>query len=235
MQDDTQKSNSPFSMDNMPSIGAIAEVRTFHQLGVFVLDGSGSMGEQSNQGMTKAAAVNLATRETFTRFKASRKKDNFSFGVVTFDGSSKIHTRSTPASEIDDYASYDPLVDHGGGTNIASGIDKAMVLIEEHLAAEESGGIPHTAILLVMSDGMDQNSSETLRKVEAIKTGNNSGRVTFATILFAKVGESPEGGASSHLKTICSDTQRFYKTAYDPETIRNFFINSISAASGTAL
>ncbi len=185
--------------------------------------------------MTKAQLVNSAVRDLFTRFKASRIKDNFSFAVVTFDGSAKQHTPISSTDEIDDYADYDPMAAHGGGTDIAAGVSQAMQIAKAHLDAYEPGGPEHSAILLVMSDGMDQNASQTKSLVDQIKSSELAGRITIATVLVGLASEASEEGAAEHLRDLASNPVVYHRTVYNAAALRDFFIKSISASSGTAL
>ena len=84
------------------NIGVVKTSRQFRQLGVLVQDGSGSMAGGAPGNMSKAQAVNLATRELLTRFKVSRYANNFDFAVVTYDHAAAIHTPPTPARSLDD-------------------------------------------------------------------------------------------------------------------------------------
>ena len=46
--------------------------RTFHQLGILVLDGSGSMGATGRQQLTKAQEVEMGLKEMFSRFDVEK-------------------------------------------------------------------------------------------------------------------------------------------------------------------
>lgn len=226
-------SDEDFVPENAMPPGSISETRTFHQLGVFILDGSASMRGAARGGLTKAQAVNSAVRETLTRLKISRRVDNFSLAVVTHDTEAKVHTAPTPARDVDDNGDYDPLDGHGKATRIAAGMREALQLVDAHLNAEQQGGVPHSAIVIVMSDGEDHGPAQTLALVEPVKQRSDGNRVTFATVLFAGVGEDT-GGAADHLRRVASDPVKHFKTVYDQETLRNFFISSISTSSGVA-
>ena len=216
------------------SIGVVKTSRQFRQLGVLVEDGSGSMAGGAPGNMTKAQAVSLATRELLTRFKVSRYANNFDFAVVTYDHAAAVHTHPTPAVSIDDNASYDPMAAHGGGTNIAAGLQKARELVEAFLAQAPAEGVPHSAVIVVMSDGECQNPDGTRQEAQLIKSGPNGSRVTVCSTLFATVG-APNGQAEALLKEIASDPVQNYKTVYDANTLRGFFIASMSSASGTVI
>lgn len=218
-------------IEQFPEIGNVKSPRIFHQLGIFVLDGSGSMGSKTKGGITKAQAVNQAIRDLLTRFKASKNVNDFSFAVVTFDNEAKENTGITTATEIDDNENYDPLEGHGGWTDIREGIVIAEKLALDHMKEYEPGGPPHSVAILLMTDGMDHNSKNTLAKVEEIKNGVHGGQISFYTTLLSEINGSEEE-AKDHLKAIATDKVMGYKEVYDSATLRNFFIKSLSHASG---
>lgn len=211
------------------NIGVVKSSKTFHQLGVLVIDGSGSMSDECAGNITKAQAVNLAVREMFSKFKSSRYRANFSFAVVTFDQKASTHTDITPAETIDDNASYDPLVGNGGGTKIGAGLITAQGIAEAFLGQEPEGGVPSSVVILVMSDGNCGEPDKTKVIADGIKQNNN---ISICTTLFARVGEQNLAPAQQLLQSIASDPVMGFKTVYDGATLRDFFIRS--ASSGTA-
>ena len=66
-------------------IGPITETKAFEQLGILVLDGSGSMAEQGISDQSKAEEVNQAVRGLISRLRNSRRRENFYLAVVTYD------------------------------------------------------------------------------------------------------------------------------------------------------
>jgi uncharacterized protein YegL len=220
------------TLDTPLTIGKIESPRQFGQLGVLVVDGSGSMTESAVGNITKAQATNNAIREMFTRFKASRVAKNFSFAIVAFDD--KVSVRLPPTDVgpfLDDNADYNPLQGHGGDTRIHLALDEAERLANDFIASAPAGGVPHSAIILVMSDGNCGEPSATKASAARIKTGPNAGRIRICSTLFARVGNTDAAGEAL-LKEIATDPVMGYKTVYDGETLRNFFERSISAASG---
>ncbi len=215
-------------------IGVVKPSRQFRQLGILVEDGSGSMSGGAPGNMTKAQSVNLATRELLTRFKASRHARNFDFAIVTYDNAAAVHTAPTPAETIDDNASYDPMASHGAGTNIGAGLAKAGELADAFLVQAPAGGVPHSAVIVVMSDGECQSPEATRMAAQAIKSGPNGSSVTICSALFATLGKA-NPGAEALLREIASDPVAGYKTVYDANTLRSFFIASMSSASGTVI
>lgn len=216
-------------------VGVVLAPHTFSQLGVLVLDGSGSMSEAAMGKLTKAQAVNGAVREMLTRFSVSRHKRNFSFAVVTFDEEAAVHTPVTPATEINDNADYDPMRNHGGGTSIGAGLAEARRVAEEFLR-QAPDDIPSSVVIVVMSDGRDGEGvpsiqAETLRVADDIK-GNPA--VTICTTYFAGVA-GPDAVAQDHLRALASYPATGFKTVYDAETLRKFFIASVSAGTNLVI
>jgi uncharacterized protein YegL len=213
------------------NLGVITAPRTFHQLGVLILDGSGSMSGKAAGNVSKAQAVNDAVRGMLTRFKVSRHKNNFSFAIVTFDGQARIHTPVTAAMNIDDNGNYDPMDQHGGGTDIGEGLNLGQTIAKDFLDNASKEDVPHSVIMLVMSDGMCGNPNHTRNTASDIKKNSN---VRICTTLFAQIGESDSESKEAEvlLKEIASEPVMGYKAVYDADTLRKFFIASVSSASG---
>jgi len=66
-------------------IGPITETKAFEQLGILVLDGSGSMSETGISDQPKAEEVNQAVRGLMSRLRNSRQRENFLLAVITYD------------------------------------------------------------------------------------------------------------------------------------------------------
>jgi curved DNA-binding protein CbpA len=216
-------------------LGEIVPPPTFSQLGILVLDGSGSMERQAAGKITKAQTVNLAVREMLTRFSVSRYQRNFSFSVVTFDGKARRHTAVTPAPAVDDNADYDPLRNHGGGTNIGAGLREAGQIAQEFLR-DAPQDLPASVVIVVMSDGRDGEGgagdpAETLRVADEIKRNK---AITLCSTYFAEIGTS-DTDAQNHLRAIASNPATGYKTVYDADTLRKFFIASVSTGTSLAI
>lgn len=107
--------------------------QSFCQLGLLILDGSGSMEGPSLNGMTKADAVNDATRGLCTRFKASSQRKNYQMGFVSFASEGRVLMEPMAVADIDDNASFDPRHQNGTDTFIGSGLQVAQCLAEEFL------------------------------------------------------------------------------------------------------
>jgi uncharacterized protein YegL len=213
-------------------IGKVETPKQFSQLGVLTVDGSGSMTERAVGNISKAQATNNSIRELMTRFKASRVARNFTLSVITFDTSAAVRLQPTEVGPLlDDNGDYNPLHGHGGGTQVYTALEQAEKLVNEFLSRAPESGVPHSALILVMSDGCCSDPSRTKEVADRIKNGPNGSRVKICTALFATVGNKDIAGETL-LKEIASDPVMGYKTVYDGEALRAFFEKSISAASG---
>lgn len=207
-------------------VGIVMTPQTFSQLGILVLDGSGSMEAEAVGKMSKAQSVNYAVREMLTRFRVSRHNRNFAFAVVAFDERASVHTSITPAADIDDNADYDPMRGHGGGTDIGAGLREAQRIADEFLRTAP-GDIPSSVVIVVMSDGLDGDTDGSLRLAEEIK---RNPAITICTTYFGEVG-AVEPEAQDHLRALATSAAMHFKTVYDADTLRKFFIASVSAGT----
>ncbi|HCA44029.1 MAG TPA: hypothetical protein DEP28_12350 [Bacteroidetes bacterium] len=221
----TQQPNSP---DRGYRIGSIATPRVFHQLGILVLDGSGSMKEGiSARKIHLNQEVSSAVKDTFTLFKLSSNRNNFSFAIVNYDNKARIELDITPATKVDDMRAYDPTVGMGGTTSIAEGLKLAKQIAEKHLSTQEDGGIPKTAVIVILSDGLDMTEQETLTIANTLKSND---RITITACFFETLGGDRDGmnEAASFLKKLCSSDQHF-NIVFDAEKVKNFFVASVSS------
>jgi uncharacterized protein YegL len=224
-------SSSSVSLPEIPRVGRVRAPKQFAQLAIPVLDGSGSMTEKTAGNISKADAVNGGIRDMLTRFKGGKAISNFSFAVVTFDDDATIRLQPTEGTAVDDNADYNPLTGHGGGTHIFAALEKAEQLIEQFLSGAPAGGVHHSAVVLLMSDGECAEPDRTREVAARIKQRFGNDRVTIAACLFATIGRRDPAGEAL-LKELATDPVRFYKTVYDGESLRSFFEASASAASG---
>lgn len=211
-------------------IGEVTESRTFHQLGILVLDGSNSMNATGDHNRSLAQNVNHAVREFLTYFKGSSIVNNFSLAVVAFGVDSKIHTPITPLAKVDDFAEYDPTkigID-GNGTYIGGALQEAEKLAQEFLSNPESSSVPHDVRIIVMSDGLCGAPEQTKAISEALKQND---KLMICSALFtdrSKVGDDEVKEAKTVLADI-ANAANLYKTVYGESDLRQFFISSMSA------
>lgn len=212
---------------NKPVRTNINATRNFHQLGIFVLDGSSSMLENTKGGISKAESVNKAMKGIIQKIKLSSSVADFSFGIINFDNTASIRTPITEVADLDQNEVYDPVINHGGGTNISEGLKSAKDLANQHLSKEVLGGVPHDVVIILMSDGEDQHEAETIDIIKAIKLLGN--KIKVCTAYFQSL-INPSQNAVQHLKTIASSESDFIEV-YDVETLRGFFKDSLANIS----
>jgi len=216
------------NMTKFEDIGEVTESRTFHQLGILVLDGSGSMANIGDGNISLADSVNRAVREFLGYFKNSSIANNFSFAVITFDNNAKVHTPITELPKVDDFGDYNPMNGHGGGTFIGGALSEAEKLASQFLNTPEASSIPHDVRIIVMSDGRCQAPGVTKEVAANLKQND---KIMICSSLFtqaAKAGETETSEAKTVLADIASAANLF-KTTYKETDLRQFFISSMSA------
>lgn len=215
-------------MTQIEDIGEVTESRTFHQLGILVLDGSGSMQAIGDGNISLADSVNRAVREFLGYLKNSSIANNFSFAVITFDNNAKVHTPITELPKVDDFGDYNPMNGHGGGTFIGGALAEAEKLASQFLNTPEALSIPHDVRIIVMSDGLCQAPDVTKEVAANLKQND---KIMICSSLFtqaAKAGETETSEAKTVLADIAS-AANLYKTTYKETDLRQFFISSMSA------
>jgi uncharacterized protein YegL len=216
-------------MNEETIVQRISAPKTWEQLGILVLDGSGSMSGQTSGNITKAQAVDSAVREMFSRFKSSRSAGNFAFAIVTFgDSANGDRMRITQATNLDENASYDPTPGHGGGTYIGSGLSEAKRIAEDFLSGQTQGGLSRDAVILVMTDGMCGDPDRTLEIAKEIKQNS---KIRICSTLFSQLDERDVAAPQQLLRKMATDPVAGYKTVYDGQALRDFFTASMSVSA----
>lgn len=216
------------TMTNELRVGKISAPQTFHQLGILVLDGSLSMTDSAKMNLTKAQSVNVAVRDLLGRMKASKVATNFSFAVIMFGNDAKLQTTITPLSSIDDNGNFDPLIVDGTNTKIFLGLNEAKALAGNFLNSSPEGGVNHSVIILLMSDGICSEPKTTISVSQNLK---NDPQVKIACAYFGTLGKN-DTQAEDLLKETSSDPTQYYKITYGAEDLRTFFEASISKSAG---
>jgi len=207
--------------------------QTFHQLGILVLDGSGSMSAMGRQQLTKAQEVEMGMKEMFSRFDASRVKNNFSFACIKFDTTALTTLHPTPFKNLDYFnEDFNPLNGKGGGTHIFEALNSAKKIAEDFLANAPIGGVKHSVIILLMSDGLCFQPQTTVAVADNIK---QEGNIDIACAYFAEIGTNNNeetNDTKTLLQSVATSPVSFFTTVHDGETLRKFFERSISQSSG---
>jgi uncharacterized protein YegL len=214
------------STDFRPS-GDVTLNKSVNQLGLLVLDGSGSMEDEAPGKISKAKAVEGGLIEMWNRFKVSTKKQNFSFACIKFDNTPSV-TLEPIAFDYDTLMNCDwnPQEGKGGGTYTNLALEKAKEMAEYFVNNPSEPGITHRALILIMSDGQSHEPQKTLEISKEIKAKG----IEIACAYMGTVGNN-DPDAQTLLKEVATNAAKF-STVYDGESLRNFFIASLSASAG---
>ena len=212
---------------------SISHSASFKQLGILVLDGSGSMDEMTVGKISKAESVSNATKDLFSRFKSSRIKNCFSFAIVDYDHRAKVVMEPTEVKDIDEFAEYNPMADLGGATYISEGLKEAKKMAEAFMAQATPGGLSYSVMVLIMTDGVDMTQPETISEAKQLREMPG---VKVAGCFFETLDADPKAmqECCDYVKGLCSEERLFSKVA-DAEDLRKFFIASMSNVAPSML
>jgi uncharacterized protein YegL len=210
--------------------GDITLNKSINQLGILVLDGSGSMESPASGNVTIAKAVEGGLIEMFNRFNVSKKKQNFSFACIKFDNTVAV-TLEPIAFDFNTLmnTNFDPREgrEENGGTYTNLALEKAKEMAEYFLQNPPEPGITHRVLILLLSDGQSHEPQKTLEIATEIKKNLD---IEIACAYFGTVGNN-DPDAQTLLKEVASNATKF-STVYDGEALRNFFVASLSASAG---
>lgn len=211
----------------------ISQSKTFEELGILVLDGSGSMDEQTIGHISKADAVSVAVNDFFARMRASKNRNNFSFAVINYDHRSMVKMQVTEAKNLDDHGDYNPMKELGGATYISEGLKDAKKIAEDFLSNSQAGGLKKDVLIMIMTDGVDMTQPETISMANTLKQMPN---VKIAGCFFETLGADAKSmqECADYLKGLCSEDNLF-TMVNSAEELRKFFAASVSNVSGTGI
>lgn len=211
--------------------------QAWYQLGVMVIDGSGSMtlpfAEDEESGLSggavrnKAEAVEAALKKFVGRMKASHNAQNFGLSFVFFNTSVTHERGPVVVPKLDASASFNPIAYGAGGTAIHTGLDAAAVIVETFMQEGASLEVPLSAVVVVMSDGEERSDTEKTKAAANRIKGLPNTKLT--SCLFATQGEAAVG--ESLLQEISSSPD-YYQRAYSTEALRKFFEASVTTVGG---
>ena len=209
-----------------PSDGKVIE-----QLGILVLDGSGSMGELGVTREPKATEVQRAVRDLVERkLKGSTRRDDFWLSIIAFDEDVEVRMEPTPVVEIEDGAvDYNPIHKHGGLTYIGEALNKAREIAEDFFENEEKE-YPRSVRIILMSDGCNTPKTmdpiEVAENIKALKVQKGKDIEIF-TVGYGRSGDTHLDEET--LKDIATEGIDTYKNTTDPEELREFFEASFTS------
>jgi len=206
----------------------------FKQLGILVLDGSGSMHGMTKERIEKADAVSKSVRSLFQRFKDSSKKNDFCFAIVNYDSKAIRRLDITEVDDLDVKADYNPTNGLGNTTSIAVGLEEAERIADNFLGKGEKGGVGRSVVIVVMTDGLDMTEGETIKVANRLKQKQGNGIKLLATSYFDSLEGTSEQKAKcvKFLQGVASDPAHC-KVLATAEEMRKFFEESVSINTGT--
>lgn len=207
--------------------------QAWYQLGVMVMDGSGSMtlpyAEDQEAGLkggvvrTKAQATSDALQEFVARMQRSHNAPNFGLSFVFFNDQVTYEREPKKVLDLSSTDSYDPTSRGIGGTAIYSGLDAAASIVERFMREGAALEIPLSAVVVLMSDGEDRKdpvkTEASARKLQEMPN------TKLTSCLFATKGQPAVGEAM--LQKVVTAAQ-FYQRAYNTEELRSFFEASMT-------
>ncbi len=207
--------------------------QSWYQLGILVIDGSGSMtlpygeDEESSLGgaavRTKAEATDDATKKFVGRMIRSRNAPNFGLAFVFFNETVTHQRPPAKMLEVDANASYDPTKYGIAGTAIHTGLDAAAAIIEEFRREGAAFEVPLSQVVVLMSDGEERSDVDKVKK--AANRLKELPETRLCSCLFATRGQPAVG--ETLLQEIASGAH-FYQRVYDTEQLRKFFEASVT-------
>lgn len=211
--------------------------QAWYQLGVMVIDGSGSMtlpyagdeevGLEGGAVRTKAEAAEDALKLFVTRLQQSHNAPSFGLSFVFFNNSVTHEREPTKVLELDSSAGYNPTAYGIGGTAIHSGLDAAASIIEKFMHDGAALEVPLSAVVVLMSDGEDQ--ADLVKTRVAASRIKGLPRTELTSCLFATKGQPAVG--ETLLQEVASGPE-FYQRAYSTEQLRKFFEDSLVTVAG---
>lgn len=230
-EEEQYKRDTVKTEDEVETMEPVTEPMSFHQLGILLLDGSGSMGRKGNEGKALAQQVDEAVSDFLKHFSRSTIAQNFSIAIISFDHDARVLMPSTKLPEIDLTQSFNPLQSHGGGTDIGNALHEAQKIAFEHINNDQDRGMRKDVVMVVMSDGSCQNAEQTKLKAKAILENDN---IEIATTLFSnkKIKESEKAAPAILLLRSISSKDSLFRQTFSKDELRKFFTSSLSIRKG---
>jgi len=204
----------------------------YRQLGLLVMDGSGSMTldcRDGNQRISKARAAELAAHDMLGRLCKSTNSVNFWLAAISFDITARTKLVPTPVLDIPKETDFNPLGNGWEGTQLESGLHAAEQMARAFLQDADDFD---SCVVILMSDGRDREdgkgginfaAQEARRAAEAIKSIANT---TLCVTYFDTDGRT-DPLAQQLLGELASPDS--YKNTHDADELRDFFFTSLTS------
>lgn len=208
--------------ENLPPDGTVST----KQLGILVLDGSGSMSTPTQELITKAEAVSKSVTEFFETIKASRIKNHFCFAVIDFDEIAHPKLNITEVANINTYDDYNPIHNRGGRTFLYSGLNAAEEIADQYLNSGDKE--LRSVVVVIMTDGLDMDMDQAKATADRMKEKYGKKiKITASCFGTRDIPAVERTKIMAFLKTIVTEESLCIETSSAKE-LRSFFIASVS-------
>jgi len=189
------------------------------QLGILVLDGSGSMNDPDAYGRgTKAEAVGKAVQELIGRLQKSSRKQDFWLALIAFDNNVEVRLQPTPVVDIDiSHLRSNPYL--GGTTAIGDALYTAGEMANDFLTKKSD--LPRSVVVMLMSDGQSNTGRDPISVASDIRKKWSSDKLNTVSVAYGTDADKET------LKAIVTDKERDFCETDQSEKLRDFFLQSI--------
>ncbi len=209
----------------------LRKAKMFDQLCILVLDGSGSMMNKLDDGVSKADATANAARELVHLLQRSSKSPSFSFGIVCFAdvAETRLHAQYVEAIDIGKVNFIPFTKGLGDKTLVTLGLQEAANMGEAFLKSGDSNStLRRTVRIILMSDGYANDFDDAISYADKLRENWGDKMRICASLLGSDI-EAAIDKAESFLKGIVStDTSGnlYYARTTSGSTLRGFFEKS---------
>jgi len=189
---------------------------TTAQLGILVLDGSGSMMFPGKTGKPKGEEVKEAARGFTRRLQKSKFEKDFYVAFVAFDTKViDVWNGYRKVSEVKLDEIVNPVYLVGGDcTNITLALQKAKEIADRFMVDNSINAKERVVVIILLSDGIHNTGEPPFKIANEINS-----KYTLATVAYGKDADT------ALLKDIAK-SKEYYTETDDPKELRNFFIRS---------
>jgi uncharacterized protein YegL len=207
-------------------------VKRQERLGIFLLDGSGSMADIGDNNCSLAENVNRMLQYFFSGFKESAIREEFEIAIINFDHEAIVRLPRTPLVDLDDFMDFNPMdksKNYFRGTDIGAGLRKAKEIIDAYFAQPNLEMYRRTVSIAILSDGMCNHPDETIKIARELGVDP---RITISCGLFTAYRERNDDlkNVKDFLQNITSETGGVYGPIRGNATLKKFFYASIIAS-----
>lgn len=196
------------------------------QLGILILDGSGSMENKTQELISKNAAVGKSVTELFQIFKTSTRKHRYCFAVVDFD---EIAHRKLDITEINDINILDdfkPIQRKDKCTYLYTGLEEAEKIADKFLNTDDKY---RSVVMVIMTDGLDMNMEKAKSTASRLKEKYGGKiKITASCFIARDLSDNDKQKVMEFLRTIVTSEEELCMETATAQELRDFFYKSVT-------